>query len=208
MGRINDLRKAYEQKKVDIRERLAEFRQITGQGNERIFQELAFCLCTPQSKAKVCWTAVESLASNRLLMGGEEGEIRPFLNSIRFNKNKSRYIMEAREKFPAIREKLFGVKDPSELREWLADNVRGFGYKEASHFLRNIGLGEGLAILDVHVLNRLKEYGVIDELPKGVNRKKYLEIEGKMKKFSEKVGIPMGELDLLFWSERTGFIFK
>ncbi len=208
MSKIDELKAAYEKKKTMIRERLGEFKQVLGMGDDRIFSELAFCLCTPQSKATVCWNAVESINNNRLLFDGNEGEIKPFLNAIRFNRNKTSYIVEARENFPEIKEKLFGAKDNVELRKWLVDNVKGFGYKEAGHFLRNIGLGENLAILDVHILNKLKEFGVIDELPKGMSNKKYLDIEGKMKKFSEKVGIPMEELDLLFWSERTGFIFK
>jgi len=80
--------------------------------------------------------------------------------------------------------------------------------KEATHFLRNIGLGKDLAILDRHILKNLNYYGVINELPKTLTKKKYLEIEDKMKKFSEEIKIPIDELDLLFWSEETGKIFK
>ena len=87
-------------------------------------------------------------------------------------------------------------------------NVNGLGYKETSHFLRNIGLGKNFAILDRHILKNLKRYGVIKSIPKTLTRKKYLEIERKMKKFSEKIKIPLAELDLLFWSEETGEIFK
>ena len=38
--------------------------------------------------------------------------------------------------------------------------IKGLGYKEASHFLRNIGF-PGYAILDKHILNSLREMGVI-----------------------------------------------
>ena len=37
---------------------------------------------------------------------------------------------------------------------------------------------------------------------------KYLEIEDRMREFSRKVGIPIEELDLLFWSKQTGYVFK
>ena len=87
------------------------------------------------------------------------------------------------------------------------DNVKGFGYKEASHFLRNIGF-KGYAILDKHILNSLIEFGVVDEIKMPLNRDRYLGIEGKMKVFSNEIGIPMDELDLLLWSRRNGRILK
>lgn len=208
MSSIESLRKTHEQKREEIRKRLDEFKEVLSKGDDRIFEELAFCLCTPQSRATVCWSAVESLAKNNLLFSGDVSQIKPFLNAVRFNENKSRYIVEARGKFTQIKDILANSSDAIEMREWLLENIKGLGMKECGHFLRNIGLGDSLAILDVHVLNKLKEYGVIDELPKSMTKKKYLEIEEKMKEFSKKVGIPMDELDLLFWSERTGFIFK
>jgi N-glycosylase/DNA lyase len=93
-------------------------------------------------------------------------------------------------------------------RDWLVENIKGIGYKEASHFLRNIGFGENLAILDVHILRNLKKVGVIKELPKSITKKRYLNIENKFKKFSDRIKIPMAHLDLLFWSLETGKIFK
>jgi thermostable 8-oxoguanine DNA glycosylase len=54
----------------------------------------------------------------------------------------------------------------------------------------------------------LKEYGVIEEIPEVLTKKNYLEIEKKMKEFAKLIRIPLDELDLLFWSEETGFIFK
>ena len=86
--------------------------------------------------------------------------------------------------------------------------MKGLGYKEASHFLRNIGVGLDLAILDRHIIKNLKRYGVIEEVPKSLTPKKYLEIEEKMKEFARRIDIPMPELDLLFWSMETGEVFK
>ncbi|HEX9829408.1 MAG TPA: hypothetical protein VGB10_04275 [Bacteroidota bacterium] len=87
-------------------------------------------------------------------------------------------------------------------------NVMGLGYKEATHFLRNIGKNDGLAILDRHILRNLKRYGAIRSLPDTLSRKQYLSIEKRFMKFSERVGIPVDELDLLFWSMETGEIRK
>src|SRR5256885_1237436 len=79
-----------------------------------------------------------------------------------------------------IKEKLLS-KDRKELREFLVDNVKGLGMKEASHFMRNIGIGKDLAILDRHILKNLKLYGVVDEIPNSLTQKKYLDIESKLK---------------------------
>ena len=95
------------------------------------------------------------------------------------------------------------------MREWLVENIKGYGYKEASHFLRNVGLGSDIAILDRHILKNLKRYGVIDKIPPSLgNRKIYMDIEEKMKHFSKKIKVPLEELDLLFWAQETGFVFK
>jgi len=58
-------------------------------------------------------------------------------------------------------------------------------------------------------LKNLKRYGVINRIPPSMGaRKVYVAIEDKMRSFSRDIGIPMDELDLLFWSMQTGFIFK
>ena len=212
MKNIEDLQKSYESKKSEIKKRLEEFRSVLNESDEIIFAELAFCLCTPQSKAKHAWAAISALNKHNLLLSGNSDQIKPFLNSVRFNESKAKYIVEARNFFMRdsnleIKSKL-DMSSPEKNRQWLVENVKGYGLKEASHFLRNIGIGKSLAILDRHILKNLVEYGVIDEVPKSLTGKKYFEIEKKFIEFSEKIGIPMEELDLLFWSEETGHIFK
>jgi N-glycosylase/DNA lyase len=204
----------YKEKRDEIQERLLEFRQMMNESNERIFAELSFCLCTPQSKATAAWTAITSLVKNNLLYNGSVEKIKPFLNVVRFGQNKANYIVEARKKFMIdnriqIKEFIQSFIDPVELREWFAENVKGFGMKESSHFIRNIGLSDNqLAILDVHILKKLKEYEVIENIPATLSKKEYLKIENKMKEFSKQIGISMNELDILFWSKETGFVFK
>lgn len=205
----------YESKRREIRKRLEEFRTVLEKSDEKIFSELAFCILTPQSKALTSWNAVLALERKDLLLKGSVEQIRPFLQAVRFPENKSRYLVEARKLFTAngrmnIRDKLSEVKDePFLFREWLLKNVKGFGMKEASHFIRNVGFSKNqLAILDVHILRNLKEFGVIDEIPKSLTKKKYLELENKMKEFGNRLGIILDELDLLLWSKETGIVFK
>jgi len=203
-----NLQKKYNERKELIEKRLEDFRKL-GKSDERIFAELCFCLLTPQSKATSCWESIELLG--RKLFTADEKEISSLLRC-RFPNNKARYIIEARNKFMIngnlrIKDKI-NPHNIEKTREWFVKNVKGLGYKEASHFLRNIGYGDNIAILDRHILKNLKKYGVIKEIPKTLTKKKYLEIEDKMRKFSEKIGIPLSHLDLLFWSEESGFVFK
>ncbi len=205
MESMKGLLDAYGKKKEEIRKRLEEFREW-GKDRERIISELFFCLCTPQSSARRCDAAVRTIRERGLLFGGSEDSVRACLSGVRFPGNKAGYIVEARERFGEILEAI--GKEPAEAREWLVRNVKGLGYKEASHFLRNTGRGRDLAILDRHILKNLARFGVIPEVPKNLTRKRYLEIEERMREFSERVGIAMEELDLLFWSMETGEVFK
>lgn len=95
-----------------------------------------------------------------------------------------------------------------EKRELLIANVPGYGLKEATHFLRNIGKNESLAILDRHILRNLYTYGAIPAIPENLSKKTYYRIENQFKEFAKNVGIPLDELDLLFWSMETGIILK
>ena len=81
-------------------------------------------------------------------------------------------------------------------------------YKEAGHFLRNVGFGSEVAILDRHILRNLVRLEIIEEIPKTISPKVYLEIEKKLKIFCEEVKIPMDEMDLLLWYLEAGEIFK
>lgn len=108
-----------------------------------------------------------------------------------------------------LRKKLQGFEDDLERRDWLVreKGIKGLGYKEASHYLRNIGL-KGYAILDKHVLRSMAELGLIDD-PKPPNtRSKYLTYEQHLKKFADRIKIDFDELDLVLWSMKTGEILK
>jgi len=209
-----DLKRLYKERKKEIERRLYDFKKFGSYGSEEeIFYELAFCLLTPQSKAKVCWKAIEDLIKNGIFSTNSKENIAKNLCGVRFKNNKAEYILSLRKSFFdngvfKIKSRINSFKNAFETREWLVQNIKGLGYKEASHFLRNIGLGDELTILDRHVLKNLRTYFVIDEIPKFLSKKKYLEIEEEMRNFARKINIPLSHLDLLFWSKETGEIFK
>lgn len=215
MGEVKyeEILDVYGQRNVEIERRLKEFEKVGQRSFRVLFSELCFCLLTPQSKAKVCDTAVKELQSKGLLLKGTTDDVGKALSGVRFPENKANYIVLAREQFTSewgfdLEGIVRGGTKARALREWFVKNVKGLGYKEASHFLRNVGVGFDLAILDRHILGNLLRYGVIKEVPKSMTRKRYMEIEKKMRKFSKEVGIDMGSLDLLFWSMETGEVFK
>ncbi len=213
---VEELLLLYEKRRDEIEARLEEFRNIWQHGtDEDLFFEMAFCLCTPQSSALSCDKAVRELRKKELLFHGPEVEVLSILDGhgVRFPENKSRWILKARERFisptPSLRNVLKELADnPFDLRDWLVQEVLGLGLKEASHYARNIGLGEELAILDRHILNNLFRLGVIDMIPKNLSRTRYLDVEERLRRFCRSLEVPMGHMDLLLWARQTGFVFK
>jgi N-glycosylase/DNA lyase len=211
---VDQLRKLYISKKTEIIARLREFEMLWEKGDdEEIFAELSFCILTPQSRAKSCWQAIEALEEQDVLMKGSAVQIKKRLRCVRFYNKKAEYIVKARKLFlsngrVSIKPLLSGFADVYECREWLVSNITGMGYKEASHFLRNVGFGEKIAILDRHILKNLNLLGVIQKIPESLSRAKYILIEKNMAEFAKISNIPLSHLDLLLWYKETGEIFK
>jgi N-glycosylase/DNA lyase len=198
---VEDLLREYGKRKKEIRARLKSFKSIK---ENDYFYELCFCILTPQTSAIRGDQGVKAL--KKMKFHEKKIDPAPLLRKlVRFHNNKAISLNEAKQKYGIILDNV--KKSDKGLRDWLVENVRGYGFKEASHFLRNIGK-ENLAILDRHILKNLVKYKVINELPKTLTRKKYMEIEDKFRNFGERVNIPMDELDLLFWSMETGEVFK
>lgn len=210
-----EIEKIYQEKKGDIRRRLQDFRDIWDKGDDRaIHAELSFCILTPQSKAKNAWRAITNLLEDNLLFTADAETISEYLNIVRFKNNKARYLVLLREQMTDknghIMTKRFfeGIPNVYDKRDWIVKNIKGMSYKEAGHFLRNVGFGDRIAILDRHILKNLQKLGVIEEIPKTLTPKLYLEIEEKLKDYCNEVDIPMDEIDLLLWYLEAGEIFK
>ncbi|EHI79584.1 hypothetical protein HMPREF9093_00145 [Fusobacterium sp. oral taxon 370 str. F0437] len=159
------------------------------------------------------WQAITNLKKDDLIFKGTAEELVEYLNIVRFKNNKAKYLVELREQMTKkgkIITKDFFNSLPTvyEKRDWIVKNIKGMSYKEAGHFLRNVGFGADVAILDRHILKNLVKLEVIDELPKTLSPKLYLEIEEKMRKYCKFVKIPMDEMDLLLWYKEAGVIFK
>lgn len=211
---IDELRRDYSAKKPLIVKRLAEFRAVYEKGDRAIFEELCYCILTAGSSAKMGLRAVAALKD--ILRSGSEKELqrRAQARRLRFWRLRPSYIYHTREYLDEVcglkLKRLIGAFDCRHARrDYFAKNkgVKGLGYKEASHFLRNIGF-PGYAILDKHILNSLREMGVISARMHSTTRAGYLAIETKLEQFAKELGIDMDHLDLLLWSRKTGEILK
>ncbi len=212
---IEALHDSYREKRAAIRERLDEFAALRRElDNRRIFEELVYCIFTAGASARMGLKSVERVRPH-LLNGTHRRLTRVLVGAHRYPRARSAYIVHTRrylERECDLRlwEQLerFGERR-EERRDFLAANpgIKGIGYKEASHFLRNIGFS-GYAILDKHILRTLAEFGVIDSPRPPSTKKKYLDIEERMREFSVKICIDVDELDLLLWSNKTGEILK
>ncbi len=203
---VDDLHWLYRERRGTIRKRLEDFSRVRPSD---YFYELVYCILTPQSSARNAGKAVERLQEKNFYREAVDPEPILFQKDyyIRFHRTKARLLVELKNEFPKILSVISNSQPGLVLREWLVTHVKGLGYKEASHFLRNIGHRD-LAILDRHILRNMKKFGVIRTMPKTLTRKQYLKLEKRFQDFARKVGIPIDELDLLFWSMGTGEILK
>jgi len=211
---VKELKEIYKKTKPDIEKRLEHFKDVwINEDDEEIFYELVFCLLTPQSKAKVCWNSVLRLKKRGVHKNCQTNEICYDISNVRFKNKKSEYIVKMHNDYFKkgrflLKDLLNKMPDSTEKRDFLVKNIKGMGYKEASHFLRNTGFGENLAILDRHILKNLFLADVIDEIPSNMSRRVYEGIEEKMVLFSNKIKIPLAHLDFVMWYKEAGEIFK
>jgi len=214
MASYSALMEVYNSIKPSIDKRLSEFRAVWARGeNAEIFREMCFCTCTPQNDAKRALNAATELSQRGLLKNGSEEKIAAVLRNcgVRFHNNKASFICKNREFFfPRTKAHIEFLLKGGEVyaRNELSRRVYGWGLKEASHFLRNIGHGSEICILDRHILRRLTEYGVIEMVPTTLNAARYWQIEQNMKDFAAAAKIPVDALDLVFWYQAKGEVFK
>ncbi len=208
------LRLSYIAKRDLIKARLKEFKTVFKQGDDiRIFEELVFCIFTAGTSAKMGLKSVSAIRDILLDAGFEELSTR-LQHVHRFPNSRARYIVHTREYLKRefgfkLKDLILYIEDPLGRRDFLANykGIKGVGYKEASHFLRNIGFS-GYAILDKHILKTLNELKLIENTKPPTTRNRYLQIESRLKRFANELGIDFDELDLLLWSEKTGEILK
>jgi len=205
LDEIESLKNGSVRKVVDSRMR--QFRELGSKSADEIFGELCFCIMTANFNAQRSVDIQRSVGAGFRRLGEKELASKLKEGGHRFPEARAKYIADAQTKALGIAREIARMKgDEQALRKWLAENVRGLGYKEASHFMRNIGFTD-VAIIDFHIVDLLVRYGII-ERPKTLTPKRYLGIEAVLRDVAKKTGLNLAELDLYLWYMETGKILK
>jgi N-glycosylase/DNA lyase len=190
---IENLRKSEIKNIVD--RRIKEFKGK--KSNSDLFKELCFCILTANSTAERCIDVQNKVGSGFLTLSKDKLQKALEKHGARFHTKRAGYIAEARKYKNSLKGKS---------RDWLVENIKGIGYKEASHFLRNIG-HDDFAIIDFHIIDVLEKNKLIKR-PKTLTKNTYLEIENKLKIIAKKANLNLAELDLYLWYKETGKVLK
>lgn len=203
---IENLKKSGIKKLVDARMR--EFKALGKKSSNEIFKELCFCILTANFNAERSIFIQKEIGNGFLTL--PEKTLAKKLKKLgyRYPNTRAKYISEARKCKDTLKKTLTSFKNENEIREWLVKNIKGFGYKEASHFLRNISY-KNFAIIDFHIVDLLAKNNLIEK-PKNkcLNRIKYLEIEKLLEKIAKKSKLTLAELDLYLWCLETAKVLK
>ncbi|KJE48956.1 MULTISPECIES: N-glycosylase/DNA lyase [Acidiplasma] len=202
VDKVNEIRDNYFN---SIEERVADFKNMGKSRNRSLFIELSFCILTANTSAEM------GIRTQRYINEGfidyDLETLRSELRKIkyRFYNKRSEYIVNARFIIPDLK-KLLRNRDRYYVREYLVENIKGVGYKEASHFLRNVGIFD-FAILDKHIMKLLHNFGFFNDIKikSGKDYKKYEEIFNSI---AYDFGMEPGIFDLYLWKMATGKILK
>jgi N-glycosylase/DNA lyase len=202
---LDEIRSAICKVEGIVKNRMIEFERIGGDENS-LFEEMCFCILTANFTAEGGIKIQQNLEDGFKSLTKDElvKALRVF--GYRFPNTRANYIVENREYSGSLLEKLGSFKDGKTAREWLIRNVKGLGYKEASHFLRNSGFKD-VAIIDRHILKYLSSRNLI-ELPRTLTKRRYLEYERLLYAIARKLEISLAELDLFLWYIMTGKVLK
>jgi N-glycosylase/DNA lyase len=189
-----------------VEKKMNEFEELGKKDSNEFFKELCFCFLTANFSAEGGIRIQKEIGDGFLHL--DEKELAEKLKELghRFPNARARFIVEAQSHKDDIKEILNDFENETRIREWIVENIKGIGFKEASHFLRNIGY-KNVAIIDFHIVDLLvRELRI--EKPKTLTPKKYIEIENLLKELSQKTNTNLGELDLYLWYEETGKVLK
>ena len=136
------------------------------------------------------------------VLSGQTGHL-PYKGSYRFSKTRSKQLAQVRNALARVplSIRLECGKVAKHLRKSLIADMPGLGPKQASMFLRNIGISYDLAILDTHVLRfmDMQELLPIEQAHIGTVTG-YERAEGIAIDYAESLGYPAGYLDWAIWA--------
>ena len=188
-----------------VKKRINDFKKIDNKSNEELFKEMCFCLLTANFNAEKSIKIQDEIGDCFLTDSKEELSKKLKHYGHRFPNTRAEYITQSQSCINKL-DKIVQTHDNKFLRDWIVNNIKGLGYKEASHFLRNVGFDD-YAIIDFHIIDVLVNHQLIKK-PKYLSKKNYLEIEKLLRKIAKKTDLTLAELDLYLWYMETGKVLK
>ena len=185
-----------------------------------LWRELAYCLLGSQVRYELAWAATLAIVdlgalpwtiNNRI---DAEHRIHEVLTdgivlngrrcTYRFPNVKSNQLAETGDAIMSqagsLRDFLSGFSDADLLRAWMVRCAPGLGPKQASMFLRNIGLTFDQAVLDRHVVRYME---TIELIEKGghhtTSLSSYRVTEDILRQHAEDLGYRVGLMDNAIW---------
>jgi N-glycosylase/DNA lyase len=204
--KINQLKNSEIKSIID--KRMKEFEELGLKSSPEIFKELCFCFMTANFSAHGGIKIQNEINDGFLHLPEEDLSKKLAELGHRFPNARAKYVILAQPHKNSLKETLQSLENEISAREWIVQNIKGIGMKEASHFLRNIGY-KNLAIIDFHIVDLLAKHNLIEKPKnKSLTPKKYIEIENILKEIAKRTKLNLGELDLYLWYEETGKILK
>ncbi|WP_457642028.1 N-glycosylase/DNA lyase [Persephonella sp.] len=218
---FEEIQKAIDTVGKHVNQRIKEFRDLKEKGKTvynfkpflnidpyeaDIFSEASFCILTANSSASLGIKIQKEVG----IEGFKKYPVDKLYEIIK--KKGHRFALQRAERIVMLRRKedllnnVAKLDSGKEAREILVKEIYGYGYKEASHFLRNIGFND-VAIIDRHISRFLFEKGFVKPR-KTITKKVYMECEEALENITKEFGLTQAELDLYIFYIKTGKVLK
>jgi N-glycosylase/DNA lyase len=202
----------------DIANRVASAEVVSTE--ERLWWELSCCILSSQVPYDLAAAAADAVQSSGLLLGPVPCDVAlcagitdVLQSKLKVNGRERRYRFPAAKgrqlaasklavlrKATSLTDLLCEMADPVDIRLWLVGYAPGIGPKQASMFLRNIGVTYDLAVLDRHVVDYMALVGINrGAVAKTGTLAGYGESEERLRAYAKAQGFSVGLLDWAIW---------
>lgn len=188
---------------------------------ERLLFELILAILGSQNRYEVALRFSEEIRDYKLLENNHSMKIELLTEKIqtilsmaleiegtsikyRFPNSKAKFIAHNLlylQLYGGLKSLLSQTEDIAQLRAFFVKEIKGIGPKQSSHFLRNVGYSNEVAVLDIHILRYMQIQGIIEETYiKAIGTlKEYEKLESLLIDFLRYMKYPIGLIDQAIW---------
>ena len=160
---FNDLIYFYKEYKNSLQGKIQSSLTST---TKEIFEQAVYCFLTPATKSDSSDFTHKELLTDDFFYRASLEELTYCLRKppyIRFHNQKAARLLLWQQHGMAHIQAMLLFDNARDKRQYLVENVKGMNFKEATHFLRNVGCSEDLVILDRHIINFMKDVHILSE---------------------------------------------